>query len=204
MIKNIVFDLGNVIIKFDPLGYILSLGYEGEFAKKVTKAVYSHPIWQDLDKGKYDNYADAIPDFLAQNKEELVTEEIAQRVFKGDWRKLFSLMEDSLQYLYELKEKGYNIYILSNFGKEGFEYVREQFSFFDDVHGMVISAYVKMIKPEAQIYEHLLKTFNLKANETVFLDDLPQNIQAAKDMGIHGILFTNLEEAKQKLDNLTT
>lgn len=203
MIKNIVFDLGNVLVKFDHLSYVYSLGYEGEFAEKVTKSVYSHPIWVNIDRGDYERFEDAIADFLAQNKDDFVTEEIAHHIFKGDWRSLFHLIEDTQQYLYELKNQGYKIYILSNFGKEGFEYVRQQFSFFEATDGIVVSAHVKMVKPEREIYEYLLKAFNIKAHETIFIDDLPQNVQSANELGIHGILFTDLEDVKKKVSNLT-
>jgi putative hydrolase of the HAD superfamily len=96
------------------------------------------------------------------------------------------------------------VYLLSNYGKTSFEAARDKgrLSFLPLVDGSVISYEVQIVKPENGIYKALLAKYNLKAEECVFLDDKPENIEAAVKLGFHGIVVESEKQAKTELNNL--
>ena len=101
------------------------------------------------------------------------------------------------------KEGGYRLFILSNYAKEASDILIEQykefFSLFDDI---IISANIGMIKPEKEIYEHLLSKHSLKPEECIFIDDQEINIQSAQNIGITGVLYKNHENFESSLQRL--
>ncbi len=193
MIKNIVFDIGGVLIDFNPLIF-LTKEYGEQKGRELTQLIFKDPCWQDLDKGTL-SFEEAIEFFSAKRPE--YREDIKRALSIPFIEGYFSEKTDTVELYRELKRNGYNIYLLSNFSKEGFDHVRTIYTFLEECHGMVVSAYIKMIKPEPEIYRYLLDTFNLDPDETLFMDDLQVNIQGAIDAGIHGICFTNAAECRQ-------
>lgn len=100
-----------------------------------------------------------------------------------------------------LKAAGYRIYLLSNYPIVLFEMhkARQCFPFLDLVDGAIISAYERVVKPEPGIYELLLKRYGLEASECIFLDDREENVDAAKALGLKGIVFTDIASAMAAL-----
>ena len=94
-------------------------------------------------------------------------------------------------WLYQLKAAGYNIYLLSNFGRTSFEIASKKFSFMDLVDGQVISYEVEEIKPDRGIFSALEEKYGIHPEESVFLDDSMKNVKAAKSYGYHSIYFEN-------------
>jgi len=100
-----------------------------------------------------------------------------------------SLYQDGIDFVHECKENGHKIYVLSNLDRDSFEELKEMMpGFFDLFDGVVISAEVGYIKPDLQIYQHLLSTYNLDPDKTVFIDDQQENLDAADNTGIYPIL----------------
>ena len=103
-----------------------------------------------------------------------------------------------------LKDKGYNLYILSNYGKELFEMHSKHISILDCFDGILVSYMIKRMKPEKEIYEELLNRFSLNPSECVFLDDLAKNIEGAQNLGIKGIRITDEQMLLDLLDEWNT
>ena len=102
-----------------------------------------------------------------------------------------------------MKKAGYRVYILSNYGSYTYEKTKkDSLNFLEDADGAIFSYEVKQIKPDAAIFEALFEKYQIKAEESVFLDDLAANIEGAKHMGMHGIVFTGIEDAKEELKAL--
>ncbi|ADQ14216.1 HAD family hydrolase [Halanaerobium hydrogeniformans] len=194
MIKNIVFDLGNVLLDFDPESYLADLEYDEQQKMEIKKAVFASPEWLQLDRGSL-NFAEAKKKMIARNPH--LAPEI-ENVVDG-WEKILSLKEDTLLILKELAQKDYQLYVLSNFHQKAFAYVHEKYDFFSYFSGIVISSEVGMIKPEKEIYSYLLNEYQLKAEETLFIDDTLANIEAAQSKGIKGIHFQTAEMLKEEL-----
>ena len=197
MIKNIVFDLGRVLVEFDPLAYIKTFGFSEEVNERLYSAVFGYD-WYLHDRGDYRTIED-LCEALVTKHPSLETE--IRAVLKGDWVKIHYLKTDTEAYLRELKARGYNIYILSNLSLESHAYIKN-YDFFSLIDGGVFSYQERANKPEEKIYRALTERYRLLPEETVFLDDNPDNIAAANALGIHGVLFTDLAAARAETERI--
>ena len=196
-IRNIVFDLGNVLVDFDPLAYLRSFGFNDETAAQLLKAVFAE-AWSRGDAGDYLSIAQLRADLLRSNPAQA---KAIRRVLKNDCVKMHALRHDTAAFLHELKTRGYRVYMLSNLAKYSHDYVRG-YPFFRELDGGVFSWQERICKPDERIYRILLERYALQPEETVFLDDSPANIAAAQRCGIHGIVFTDFAAAKAQLETL--
>lgn len=194
MIRNIVFDLGNVLLDFDPESHLEKLDYRGDLKVKLKTEIFETEEWLQLDRGTI-SQAEAVKKWQQRNPD--LKTEIADVM--AEWEKILTLKKETAEILKSLAAEDYNLYILSNFHQKAFEYVSSEYDFFNYFDGRIISADVGMIKPEAEIYENLLNKFNLKAGETLFIDDSKENIKAALKKGIRVIHFTNAESLEEEL-----
>ena len=200
MIRNIIFDIGNVLASFRWAELFKELGFTGEKFDRIAAATVLHPtMWNEFDRS-------------LMSDEEIITKCIERAPeYEQEIRLLFSktelLVEEytySHEWIKSLKERGYRVYLLSNYGKTSFEAARDKgrLSFLPLVDGGVISYEVQIVKPESGIYQALLNKYNLKAEECVFLDDRAENIAAAEAMGFHGIAVKNYEQAEKELNRI--
>lgn len=199
MIKNVIFDIGNVLVKFRPDEAMRELGFTEDAISKIAIATYENSVWAELDRGVASE-----PDIINKMVAFLPEYENEIRLFfeKGK-NKLVKAFDYANDWIKELQSRGFKVYLLSNYPKDYFElHSHNELSFTSIVDGMIISGIVKLIKPEAEIYNCLLNTYSLKPDECVFIDDKPENIIAGEKLGIHGIVFVNYEDAKNKLEEL--
>ena len=194
MIKNIVFDLGNVLLDFDPESYLDELGYSDDLKSQLITEIFETEEWLQLDRGTI-SQKQAVEKWQQRNPD--LADKIAEVM--AEWEKILTLKKDSLEILKSTAQKNYNLYILSNFHQQAFDYISSKYDFFKYFDGRVISADVNLIKPEAEIYDHLLNKFNLKAEETLFIDDSKANIEAALKKGIRVIHFKDAESLDEEL-----
>lgn len=199
MIKNIVFDIGNVLASFRWKALFEELGFTGEKFERIAAATVLHPtMWNEFDRS-------------LMKDEEIISCCIERAPeYEQEIRHLFDTTEGlveeysySYAWIKELKDRGYRVYLLSNYGKTSFEAAREKkkLSFLPLVDGAVISYEVQIVKPEAGIYKALLEKYGLAAEECVFLDDKPENIEAAVGLGFHGIVVESGGQARKALDD---
>lgn len=199
MIKNIVFDIGNVLAAFCWKQYISELGIDPQLEDRLAKATTCNRLWREIDHGVMP-LDDIITAMIATDPE--IENEI--RLFFRDRRRLVLEYDYSEGWLKELKAEGYGIYLLSNYSEDHFRYISQTFRFFGLEDGMVISYREKCLKPERRIYEILFERYGLKPEECVFLDDSPENIKGAIEAGMHGIVFTGYEQGRSDLEKLLT
>ena len=199
MIRNIVFDIGNVLAAFRWDDYIrYNLGYPEEVVKTFGERFIIHPLWDEFDLGvrKTD---DIIADMKATVPE--YTEEV-----NAFFEHIVDIVETypySRRWIKELKQRGYRIYLLSNYPRRTFRiHERERFDFVDLIDGKVVSGFERLAKPDPEIYRLLFERYQIIAEECVFLDDRQVNIDAAICMGMQGILFTGYEDASRKLEEI--
>ncbi len=193
-IKNIVFDLGRVLIKFEPMEYIQQ-NVPKEKREDFYNGVFGSTEWLMLDRGTL-SYEDAKKIF----KERVPgADKQIDRLFDVDLFEILQPIEENVKLLPELKEK-YNLYILSNFHQPAFEHIFKKYDFFRLFDGHTVSCYYYLLKPEKEIYDTLIDKFNLIPEETVFIDDTKVNIDACEKEGIRGIHLPDYTELKQKLE----
>lgn len=198
MIKNVIFDLGNVLIDFKPIKYIKSLGYDDEKALEIFNKTIKDSIWTDMDRGIYRDKESYVSAFKTKYPE--IQDDI-DKFLGGPWiENVIFPLKDNLKMIDLVKEKGLKYYILSNYPKDAFEYTYDMCPFIQNGDGMVISYDVLMIKPDKNIYLKLLDKYGLKANECLFIDDLDINVEGAKSVGINAFVFKDLEDGYKKLE----
>ncbi len=199
-IRNVVFDLGKVMINYNPRSFIEDLGYGKELGDELCNAIFLDPVWQDMDKGIYMSYEEALPVFIERHPN---LEKEIRHFFEPGWMDVYTVKEDTEEILFNwVHEKGLNIYVLSNYSADGFAYIYRKHPFFRKISGYVVSAYEKCVKPDPKIYLTLLERYGLKPEECVFIDDLKANIDGARAVGMEGILFNNPNQAKEELQSL--
>lgn len=181
--KNIVFDLGNVLFKFEPDEILDGLFNDYHTKEKLKQSVFKTTIWRELDRGSLSLFQ-AKKIFIDKNPD--LKDEI--EVLLDNWKNFLHPIDENVKLLPELK-KNNRLYILSNFHEEAFNYITNKYSFFELFDGMVVSYEVKLIKPERKIYEILLSRYSLVPQDTIFVDDTEENIKAAQELGINGLLY---------------
>ena len=197
MIKNVVFDLGRVLVDFDPAAYIRTFGFSDTVNKRLLDIVFGRD-WYLHDRGDYLTIDD-LTDALVVKYPGLA--QAIRTVLTGDWVKIHYLKADTAAYLSELKARGYRIYILSNLSVESYGFI-SRYDFMRLIDGGVFSYRENACKPEEKIYRALLDRYGLRPDETVFLDDNADNVAGADRLGIRGILFTDLDSAKRQTEAL--
>lgn len=197
MIKNVIFDIGNVLADFCWREHIRGMGFQGETAKRLGKAMMQSPVWNELDRGVWTN-EELLNGFIANDPE--LEKEI--RIVFSDLRTLVKEKESSLPWLRSLKAEGYQVYYLSNFSERVKREAAAELSFLKEMDGGIMSCAVQEVKPEPKIYQMLLEQYGLLAEESVFLDDTEANVDTARMLDMHGIVVRDVEQAKRELAKL--
>jgi putative hydrolase of the HAD superfamily len=191
---NIVFDLGGVVFTWRPDELIRKYFNDYESQKIVKQEIFSHHDWVELDRGTL-NLNDAIErGALRTGISRSKINDLMQQIPHS----LKPIIE-TVHLVQSLKENGHNIFILSNMHMASIEYLEHNYSFLNIFDGRVISCRIQMVKPEPEIYMHLLNNFGLIANDTIFIDDTDENLDAATQFGIKPIKFENADKCKSDL-----
>ena len=197
MIKNIVFDLGNVLISFKPKEYLENKGYPEELKEKILADIFHSPEWLALDNG--DITINEAIDIIAMRSE----------LNKNDIAKIFDLrtdimfpLEHNVKLLSKLKQEGYKLYYLSNFMSDVFPEIQSSYPFFSLFDGGIISSHVKVSKPDETIYRLLIDKYSLIAGESLFLDDLEINVKSAEKVGMKSLHTCGSEDVEPQFRNI--
>lgn len=188
MIKNYIFDFGNVLARFYPLELTTAVVGDGAVAKKISEVAFDRLYWDKLDAGTITD--DEVKEGFKARLDEKEYE-LAVKVY-DNWIHNLTPVPDMREIVSDLKSNGKKIYLLSNislkFANEYKEtpWIKELLSEFD---GIALSAEVQAVKPERKIFEVLLKKFALNAQECLFIDDNAANVSGAKNVGIEAYLF---------------
>ncbi len=197
MIKNVVFDIGNVLVAFDWKNHYKNLGYDDEMVERLARATVYSDDWGEYDRGVLTQ--EEIVNRFIKNDPEI---EADIRRVNEDFADLLPVYEYSKGMLLDLKKQGFCVYALSNMSHKA---VNEAGGFMDLLllmDGYILSCDVKLIKPDHEIYKALYEKYKLNPQETVFFDDTEKNIVAAKETGMHGIIFKDVKSAITEFNEL--
>ena len=195
MIKNIVFDLGNVLISFKPSEFFDKKGYPEYIKTKILNDIFGSQEWKMLDKGEI-SPNEAINAITL--KSTLKKEEIAH-IFNLRTEIMFPL-DENVRLLPDLRKRGYRLYFLSNFPIDIFEEIKNGYYFFRYFDGGVISSEVKFSKPDTRIFKILMEKYSLLAGETLFIDDIEENVSGAISSGMKGLVTYGSHEISDILE----
>lgn len=184
MIRNILFDMGNVLIRFDREFFIERLGVQPEDKQMLMREVFHSVEWVQMDRGSIVE-AEAVASICKRLPAHL--HDAAEKLV-AMWDRPILPIDGMYELVEELKKAGYGIYLLSNASLRQHEYWPRipAHVFFD---GTIISADEGVMKPGAEYYLRALNRFGLKADECFFVDDVPANIEGALFCGIPGAIF---------------
>lgn len=190
VIKNVVFDVGNVLLWWKPQRVVEEV-FPQEDVNLLTLQMFKCDAWKDLNRGLLtlkeliDLYHRTLG--IEKSKLELLMERIKESL---------TPIPGSLEFLKELADRGIPLYCITDNVHEIMDHLREEYDFWKYFQGVVVSADVGVLKPASEIYQHLLKTYHLKAEECLFIDDYNINVEGAKNMGMQSIIFTDAESCK--------
>lgn len=193
-IKNIIFDVGMVLIDFCWEKHCRSLGFSNEVIAAFDKKMIHSKYWDMLDEGSIttkeaiDKFIEAIPQY--------------EKEVKLFWKNPDGFVQEyafAAPLVKELQDRGYRVYLLSNYPLDMYKLHWPNFEFFKLVDGYVVSAPEKMKKPDKAIYELLCARYGLTASECIFIDDRQENVDAAIAVGMESVLFTGYDTLREAL-----
>lgn len=177
-----MFDMGGVIIDYNPLNIVKNYSEDPIIQDKIQKELFESPYWLMFDAGVID--------------EDQLYQEVSANVYASMRPLLKEVIASWYNYLPEfpiadligkLKDKGYNLYLLSNASIQ-FENYRDNISVLKDFQGIYVSGFHRLIKPGYFIYHDFLKEFKLEPRECLFIDDVYENVEGAVKAGMKGIV----------------
>ncbi|MBR6380276.1 MAG: HAD family phosphatase [Lachnospiraceae bacterium] len=197
MIKNVVFDIGNVLADFRWREFLQDKGFDEAMITRIAKASALSPYWDEFDRGAWDEEK-TIAAFISLDpgiEKELhmayddVTDMVRPRAYAIPW-------------VQELRRQGYGVYYLSNFSKKAYDECRHALGFMDYCDGGILSYRELIVKPNPEIYHRLTDRYGLDPSECVFFDDTQKNVDGAIACGWKAFLFTTKEQAVRDLESL--
>ena len=197
MIRNIVFDIGNVLVDYCWQDHIAHCGFTGEKADRIAHAMMLGSDWKELDRGVLKD--EEFRRLLISKAPELEQEIL---LLMSDLSTLVRRREGSIPWIQDLKARGYHTYYLSNYGEQVRRDTADSLDFMKEMDGGIMSYEVHQIKPDAEIFHTLLDRYGLKAEESIFLDDTNINVDAARGVGMKGLLVESQEQAIRDLNAL--
>jgi putative hydrolase of the HAD superfamily len=197
-VRNVVFDFGGVLVKWRPQEIIDSFYTEAHLRESLRTHAFQHDDWLDMDRGTLDEAS-----IVRRCAERMARPESELTALFDHLRATLTPIEPTVQLLRELRQReGLKLYGLSNMSETIFAYLDGRHDFFKLFDGIVVSAAVKLLKPEPAIYEHLRERFKLDFTETVFIDDYPRNVESARRTGLPAIQFETTEQVRRELEPL--
>ena len=192
MIKNIIFDLGGVILKDKPISVLEDININDNDYNELKKFFDN---WEDLDLGK-ETLIDKFSKCGFSSDIEIKYKNLLINYYK--YRKI---NKELISIIDELKRNNYNIYILSDNNKECFEYYKKS-NLFKNIDGWILSCEYNTVKRNGVLFDILINEFSLNRNECYFIDDKIANIEEAKKHGIKGYVFNEKNDINQLYDDM--
>lgn len=194
---NIVFDLGGVVFNWQPDAIVSSIFEDPDARKLVKKEVLEHSDWVELDRGTI-----ALEQAIdhGARRTGLPCKDI-ERLFRAVPHFLTPI-EATIELIRDLSDSENRLFVLSNMHLASIAYLEQHHEIWDMFDGIVISSRIQMVKPELQIYEYLLELYQLEPAETIFIDDMPENLAAASLLGIETLKFVDAARCERALAHL--
>lgn len=199
MIKNIIFDIGNVLTDFRWKDFLRDKGFDDAMIERIAKVSVKSHLWNEYDRGDWTT-EEVMQAFV--DGDPLIEREL--HIAYDDVHGMVTIRDYAIDWVRELKTKGYRVFYLSNFARKAEEDCSDALAFIPYMDGGILSWKERMIKPDPKIYRLLLDRYGLEAQESVFIDDLAENVESAVSQGMYGIVFESKEQAVSELRRLQT
>ena len=196
-VHSIVFDIGNVVVRWDPLLIVQRTFGTSEPAEPLRDAIFGHPLWLKLNRGELTEpeaklaYADLLG----------LTPVILDQLF-FHIKDSQALRKETIALMQNLQAQNFRLFALTDNVHEIVHYLKQTYPFWSMFENATVSAEIGALKPSAEIFHHLLDTNNLNAEQTVFFDDVPKNVEGAKRVGMNAFVFSDAASALTDLQSL--
>jgi len=194
MIRNIVFDLGNVLLSWNPGEFLLKSGYNEARTKLILENVFKSQAWYSLDNG--DITKEEAIDIIA-SKSSLKRDQITSLL--NLCPEIIYPLQKNIKLLPDLKKQGFKLYYLSNYPLWFFQETKCRYDFFDFFDGGIISAEVRLSKPDPKIFRTFLDRYGLVPDECLYIDDIYFNVKSAEAIGMKVIHLSETDSLENKL-----
>ncbi len=189
MYKNLIFDLGGVVVNYNPKDYLADTFFYEKIEKRLYEIVFASEEWQRLDMGEL-SFLQANEIFMKRAESENLAFEM--RALLDNWTDMLSNRQATNNLMRIFKKQGYQLYYLSNISHEVLAMLKKR-NFWPMFDGGIASCEVGLAKPNPTIYRLLLETYKLDPRECIFADDRKDNALAAFEAGITGIQFFDVK-----------
>jgi len=196
-IDTIIFDIGKVLV--DPIfeTFARNMTENEEEFQFVMRRIFQGPVWHQMDLGVMDNESE-LKALIALAPER---EELTRKIY-NNLGKVIRIYEGSMEWVRDLKEKGYHVYALSDWPRKIYEQREHNMDFLEEMDGYFMSFQIHKCKPDPAYYLELMETYGIVPERAVFLDDREENILAARKLGMHGIVYRDQAQGKEELAKL--
>jgi 2-haloacid dehalogenase len=193
-VSALVFDLGNVVIEWDPRYLYRKLFADAGAMERFLTEVWTESWNLELDRGR--SFADGIAELVARHPDHAAL----IRAYHDRWPETLGPAVDGIEALLaDLAARGHPLYALSNWSAETFPLARARFDVLRRFHTIVISGDVGVAKPDPRIYERFLERVGRRAAECLFIDNLAVNVDAARACGFEGFVFSDSNSLRDEL-----
>ena len=193
-IKNVVFDVGQVLLEWNPAATIARLHADPAVQAVIRQQMFEHADWHEFDRGGL-SYDAAIGHFAkATGLAPAQTRELIDAT-----RESLTPIPGTLALVEDLAAAGIHLYLLSNMPASTYEDLVRKHAFFSRFKYLVISGQILLIKPDPAIFEHLVEKTGIVPAESVFIDDIRRNVDAARGCGFQAIQFRDPQSCRQEL-----
>jgi len=198
-IRNVVFDMGQVMRYFTPQLYIQRQGVAEADRPLLLREIFQKVEWIQMDRGTL-NVEQGAEIICSRLPEHLRSD--ARAIIQGWWKAPMQPVPGMAELMGEIKEMNYGVYMLSNANEHLHIYV-DDIPGSEYLDGKIVSADWGMLKPERGIFDKLTELFGLDLEECVFIDDSPVNVEGSLRAGLHGIVFhDDIQELREELRRL--
>lgn len=192
--KNIIFDFGNVLVQWHP-----ELVY-GDYFGDEAKAWWFLRHVADMDWRQRIDAGESVDGCIREKQAQYPEYAEAVELYRSRWREMLTDEVPGMrEVILELRTMNYEIYGLTNWSMETFPEARERFGILQMIDRYVVSGAEGLVKPDPRLFQVLLDRYQLKAEECLFIDDNPDNVAAAKGMGMQGIVFNGAEDLRKMI-----
>ncbi len=194
---NIVFDLGGVVFNWQPDIIIRRVFQDPDTQDLVRAEIFEHADWVELDRGTI-----ALDQAIVRgaSRTGLPHEDIEKLL--NEVPRSLTPIQGTIELIRSMGGSNNRFFVLSNMHIASISYLEKKHKIWDMFDGIVISSRIQKVKPEIEIYEHLLSEYQLEASETIFIDDMSENLTAASSIGIQTIKFVDPPQCRHDLVNL--
>lgn len=195
-VRNVVMDLGGVMLEWNPDQLLMPFEPHPALRARLRASIFG-PDWHLFDRGR-------LTEIELIERLELRTGQTRERLFAivAGVRESLCEKSETVELVRALRLRGFDIYCLSNMPGPIYQHLLRRHTFWDVFRGVVVSGEIQLMKPEPEIYRHLLDRFGLQPAESVFIDDLQANVDAAKSAGLHALRFQNARQCQLEFDEL--